>query len=170
GLIEAGKGAQAVSYLQRLVKNYPNSKFLPDANLALAEFFFEQELLGAARDKYQAVLKFKDNPNYDFAMYKLGWVFYNQGEYRKAVNTFKNVVERTGTKLGFQKQAINDLVLAYAEIDDGWMELRDYLLKIRDKELTYSYLGKMARLYEGQGKSGKAIAIYEYFIQERPNA
>jgi tetratricopeptide (TPR) repeat protein len=170
GLIEAGKGAQAVSYLQRLVKNYPNSKFLPDANLALAEFFFEQELLGAARDKYQAVLKFKDNPNYDFAMYKLGWVYYNQGEYRKSVDTFKKVVERTNKKLGFQKQAINDLVVAYAEIEDGWIEVRDYLLKMRDKEFTYRKLAQMARLYEGQGKSKKAIAIYEYFIAERPDA
>ncbi|AWV88060.1 tetratricopeptide repeat protein [Bradymonas sediminis] len=169
GLIEDGKGAQAVSYLQRLVKNYPNSKFLPDAHLALAEFFFKQELLGAARDNYEAVLKFESNPNYDFALYKLGWVFYNQGEYRKSVDTFKAVVERTDEKLGFQKQAINDLVVAYAEIDDGWMEVRDYLTKRVDIDFAYQKLGQMAGLYEGQGKSDKAVAIYEYFIAERPD-
>lgn len=169
GLIEAGKGAQAVSYLQRLVKNYPNSEYLPDANLALAEFFFKQEMLGAARDKYQAVLKYKNNPNYDFALYKLGWVYYNQGEYRDSINTFKKVVERTDEKLGFQNQAINDLVVAYAEVDNGWKELREYFLKKRDKEFTYKKLGQMAGLYEGQGKDDKAIAIYEYFIKERPN-
>lgn len=169
GLIEDGKGAQAVSYLQRLVKNYPNSKFLPDAHLALAEFFFKEELLGASRDNYQAVLKFEDNPNYDFALYKLGWVFYNQGEFRKSVDTFKAVVERTDEKLGFQKQAVNDLVVAYAEIDDGWKEVREYLMKSHDKEFTYKKLGQMAGLYEGQGKSEKAVDIYEYFIAERPD-
>lgn len=169
GLIEDGKGAEAVSYLQRLVNNYPNSKFLPDAHLALAEFYFKSEMLGAARDNYEAVLKFKDNPNYDFALYKLGWVFYNQAEYRQSVDTFKAVVEGTNEKLGFQKQAINDLVVAYAEIDDGWKEVRDYLIKREDKEFAYTKLRQMAELYEGQGKSDKAVDIYEYFIAERPD-
>lgn len=169
GLIEADKGAEAVSYLQRLVENYPNSKYLPDANLALAEFFFKQEMLGAARDKYLAVLEHEDNPNYDFAMYKLGWVYYNQGEYRDSVNTFKEVVERTDTKLGFQDQAINDLVVAYAEIDGGWIEVRDYLKKVRDEEFMWQKVGAMAQLYEGQGKSELAVDIYEYFIKERPD-
>ncbi len=169
GLIDAGKGAQAVSYLQRLVKNYPNSKYVADADLALAEFFFKQEMLGAARDKYQAVLKFKNNPNYDFALYKLGWVYYNQGEYRKSIDTFKKVVARTDQKLGFQNQAINDLVVAYAEVPGGWKEMRDYFLKMRDKKFTYHKLAQMAGLYEGQGKDDKAIDIYRYFIKERPD-
>lgn len=169
GLIEAGKGSEAVSYLQRLVANYPNSKFLPDANLALAEFFFKQEILGAARDKYLAVLEFKNNPNYDFAMYKLAWVYFNQGEYQQSVDTFKKVVERSNTQLGFQDQAINDMVVAYAEIDDGWKEVRDYLTKKRDQAFAYKKLGQMAQLYEGQGKSDKAVAIFEYFIEKRPD-
>src|SRR5690554_1579384 len=169
GLIEDGKGAEAVNYLLRLVNNYPNSKFLPDAHLALAEFYFKSEMLGAARDNYEAMLKFKDNPNYDFALYKLGWVFYNQAEYRMSVDTFKAVVEGTNEKLGFQKQAINDLVVAYAEIDDGWKEVRDYLIKRENKEFAFTKLGQMAELYEGQGKSDKAVDIYEYFIAERPD-
>ena len=86
-------------------------------------------MLGAARDNYQAVLEFEDNNNYDFALYKLGWVFYNQGEYRDSIGTFKKVVERTDEKLGFQKQALNDLIVAFAEIDQGWKEARAYLNK-----------------------------------------
>jgi TolA-binding protein len=169
GLIEAGKDGLATSYLQRLVNNYPNSIYLPDANLALAELFFKQENLMIARDKYQEVLKHKDNDNYDFALYKLGWVYYNLGEFRDSINTFKKVVERTNEKLGFQNQAINDLVVAYAEVDDGWKEMRKYFLEQRDQEFTYRKLGQMAGLYEGQGKDDQAIAIYEYFIDKRPN-
>ncbi|MFP4600309.1 MAG: tetratricopeptide repeat protein, partial [Persicimonas sp.] len=169
GLIEADKGPQAVSYLQRLVKNYPNSKYLADAHLALAEFFFEEEMLGAARDNYQAVLEHENDPNYDFALYKLGWVYYNQGEYRDSINTFKRVVERTDEKLGFQNQAINDLVVAYSEVDDGWIEMRKYFTEKRDQEFTFKKLGQLAGLYEGQGKDDQAIAVYEYFIEERPD-
>jgi tetratricopeptide (TPR) repeat protein len=170
GLIEAGKGQEAIGYLQKLVKNYPNSRYVPDAHLALGEFFFKQELLGAARDNYQAVLEYKDNQNYDFALYKLGWVYYNQGEYRDSINTFKKVVERTDEKLGFQKQALNDLIVAYAEIDDGWKEARSYLGDLgKEKEFVYTKISQMAGLYEAQGKDDMAVDVYEWFIEERPN-
>ncbi len=169
GLIEAGQGAQAVSYLQKLVKNYPNSRYLPEAYLALGEFFFEKELLGAARDNYEKVLTYKNNQLYDYALYKYGWVLFNQTEYRKSVDTFKSVVERTGTKIGFQNQAINDLVVVYAEIDDGWKEVRDYLTKKKGKDFSDKKLGQMAGLFEAQGKDDKAVEIFEYFIKDRPN-
>jgi TolA-binding protein len=169
GLLEADKGTQGISYLQRLVKNYPNSKYIPDANLALAEYFFKQELLGAARDKYKAVLKHPKDPNYDYALYKLAWVFYNQNQYRQSIKTFKRVVERSNKKLGFQNQAINDMVLAYSEIQDGWEELRGYLIDQRDKKLAYEKLGQLAGLYESQGKDREAIEVYNYFIDDRSN-
>ena len=169
GLIDAGKGAQAVSYLQRLIKNYPNSKYIPEANLALAEYFFKKEMLQVSRDKYKKVLEYPKNNNYDFALYKLGWVYYNLNKFRKSISTFKKVVERTNNQLGFQNQAINDLVVAYAEIEDGWQEMRDYFMKKRDKKFTYDKLGKIARLYESQGKDIEAVEVYSYFIQERPD-
>lgn len=169
GLIEAGKDAQAVSYLQRLIKNYPNSKFIPNANLSLAEFFFKKEMLQSARDYYKKVLTYKNDPNFDYALYKLGWVYYNLNKFDNSVDTFKRVVERTEDKLGFQNQALNDLVVAYSEIPDGWIKLRDYLLERRDKKFVYDKLTKMAGLYESQGKDQAAVEVYSYFIEERPN-
>ncbi|MBA2661249.1 MAG: tetratricopeptide repeat protein [Bradymonadaceae bacterium] len=169
GLIDAGKGAQAVGYLQRLVTNYPNSKYLPETHLALGEFFFEQQMTGAAKDNYVKVLNYKNFADYDYALYKLGWVHYNLGDFRDSVETFKAVVERTSQTLGFQRQAINDLVVAFAEIDNGWQEARDYFFKHKDKEFTYDKLGAMAGLLEAQGKEPQAIEIYEWFITERPN-
>ncbi|GEM_PF-1265455 len=171
GLLDADKGPQAISYLQRLVKNYPNSKYIPEANLALAEYFFKKELLGAARDKYKRVLDYKNNPNYDYALYKLGWVYYNRSQFQQSVDTFKQVIERTNEKLGFQNQALNDLVSAYAEIPDGWKKLRSYLSeeRERDEEFIFDKLARMAGLYEGQGKDREAVEVYTYFIDERPN-
>ena len=169
GLIDAGKGAQAVQYLQKLVANYPNSKYIPDTHLALGEYFFGKELLGAAKDNYAKVLKFKDYQLWDYSLYKLGWVFYNQQEYRKSVKTFQAVVERSGQKLGFQNQAINDLVIAYAEIDGGWLEARDYLKAKKGDEFMYKKVGQLAGLYEAQGKDDLAVDIYQWFITEKPN-
>jgi len=169
GLIEANKGAEAVTYLQRLVSNYPNSRYLPDAHLALGEFFFEREMLGLAKDNYTAVLKYKNNRLYDFALYKLGWVQFNLQEYRESIKAFQQVVARTDSKLGFQNQAINDMVIVFSEIDDGWKEARDYLMKLKGQEFTYTKLGQLAGLYEAQGKDDRAVEVYEWFIQTRPD-
>jgi len=169
GLIDAKKGAEAVSYLQRLVQNYPNSKYLPDAHLALGEFFFEKEMLGAAQDSYGSVLKYKDPRLNDYAMYKLGWVLFNLSEYRESVNTFKAVVESSEKRVGFQNQAINDLVIVFAEIDGGWKEARDYLKAKKGDDFMYNKLGQMAGLYEAQGKDENAVEIYEWFVQVKPD-
>lgn len=170
GLLEADENQEAVKYLTRLVNNYPNSRYLPDTRLALGEYFFDAGLLGAAEDNYSAVLNHKGSNLYDYALYKLGWVKFNQGDFRDSVNTFKQVVERTDEKLGFQNQAINDLTVAYAEIDDGWKELRAYLMKQKDNDFTFKQLERMAGLYEAQGKDDAAISVYEFFIKERPDA
>ncbi len=171
GLIEAGQGAQAVNYLQRLVKNYPQSKYIPEAHLALGEFFFEKEVLGLARDNYKKLLEpqYKGNNLVDYARYKLGWVYFNQQEYRASIDTFKSVVESTEDKVGFQNQAINDLVLAFAEVDGGWKEAREYLKTKKGDEFMYKKLGQMAGLYEMQGKDPLAVEIYEWFINTKKN-
>lgn len=169
GLIEAGQGVQAVAHLQRLVQNYPNSKYVPEAHLALGEFYFDpqRQMFHAARENYLKVLQYKNFPLYDFALYKLAWVQFNQQEFRESADTFKQVVERTNNKLGFQRQAINDLVAAFAALENGWKEGREYFTKQRDREFAFQKVGQIANLYEAQGKDDKAIEIYEWFIEER---
>lgn len=170
GLIDAGDGAQAVTYLQKLVSNYPNSRYIAQTHLALGEYFFEKELLGAAKDNYSKVIRnHKDYDLWDYAVYKLGWVLYNQKEFENSVKTFKAVVERSSERLGFQAQAINDLIVAYAEIDGGWIEARKYLKEKKGEEFMYQKIGQLAGLYEAQGKDDLAVDIYEWFVNEKPN-
>lgn len=77
GLLEAGKNAQAVAYLKRLVTNYPNSAYRSEAHLALAEFYFGKNVFGLARTHYDETLKDKEYDFYDYALYKKAWVLYN---------------------------------------------------------------------------------------------
>lgn len=169
GLIESGKGAQAVSYLQRLVQNYPNSKYLPEAYLALGEFYFDKNVFGLAKANYEAVLKFADYSFYDYALYKLGWTFFNQQEFRASIDTFKKVVEQKDDTLGFQNQAINDLLVAFAAVDDGWLEARAYFMEKRGKEFTYTKMNSMAGFLEAAGKDEDSVKIYEWLIKEQPD-
>ncbi len=169
GYIKSGQGAKGVTMLTQLVKNYPNSRYKPEAHLAIAEQYFEKNLFTIAKTNYDEVLKFSDYSFYDYALYKLAWTHYNMQEYRVAIDTFKKVVEQKDDTLGFQKQAINDLVVAFAAVEDGWKEARTYFLEKRDKEFTYKKIGQMAGYLENKGEDDAAVEIYEWFITERPN-
>lgn len=175
GLIEAGKGAKAVTLLERLVQNYPNSQYKPEAHLALGEFYFDKNIFTLAATNYNEVIAYEDYAFREYARYKMGWVHYNQQEWRKSIETFKAVVENPDSKLGFQGQAINDLVVAFAQVDDGWKEAREYFLKYdkerkaNDKEFAYKQMGRMAGYLEQQGQDDDAVSIYEWFLKERPN-
>ena len=183
GLIEAGKGAEAVDLLNRLVQNYPNSVYKPEAHLALGEFYFDKDIYNLAKTHYNDTMEYKDYSFREYARYKLGWTHYNQQNYRPAIETFKKVVEVDDQTLGFRSQALNDLIVAFAQVEGGWKEARTYFLDYDkeyadvspedevkgNKEYAYKQMGKMAGYLEQQGQDEDAVSIYEWFIEERPN-
>src|SRR5512143_685889 len=71
------KEARAV--YDKLLKNYPASKYVPEAHLAFADYYFESGQLADAEARYKMVLKFPASSAYWYAMYKLGWVDLNLG-------------------------------------------------------------------------------------------
>jgi tetratricopeptide (TPR) repeat protein len=173
GLMKATKKKEAISFLTRLVKNYPKSKYLADSHLAIAEFWFDQNLLTPAKLSYEEVLKFKNSQLRNYALYKLAWVLYNQKEYRDAVNTFKGVIEAVeadprSRKLAFANQALNDLIVSWVEIEGGWIEAKDYFIKKRDKTYSHKKLCQMASLYDNDGKNEPRIQIFEYLLKDDP--
>jgi len=178
GLIQAGNEKEGASYFSRLIKEFPSSKYLPDAYLAVAEYYFKNDLLFAARTNYNECLKYTDSPVYNYALYKLGWVYYNLKEWRQSIDTFKQVIEGIGTatleqkKIEFRNQAMNDLVMVFAEVPDGWIETRDYFTKIggaQGPELAWQKLGKLVEKYVTDDKNAEAITVYRYFLGQKGN-
>ena len=86
------KEARAV--YDKLLKNYPNSKYVPEAHLAFADYYFEQGQLADAEARYKKVLKFPKSTAYWYAMYKMGWIHLNQQRFQEALETFFQVAQR----------------------------------------------------------------------------
>ena len=173
GLLDADEGPRAVEYLNRLVSEYPNSQYIPDAYLSLGDYFFEEHMTGAAKDNYVSVLENEGYRNYDYALYQLGWTNYNMGEYRDSADRFKQVVGRSEGDSAWgllADRAANDLMLPLANLPDGWIEAREFFVEIRDIEFAYSQLEQMAGHLEMQGMDDQAIAVYDWFLEERPDA
>ncbi len=162
-------------YLVRLIKRHPRSKFIPDAYLALGEYYFAKNDMNRAISYYKAVMRYKKAKAYGFAVYKLGWCYFNkkinskhqaQYNYAKALAAFKLVVH--SKKVNLWEEALNDLVLVYAEnekVEDAWK----YFQKIGKKQHFRKMLILLAGLYKEYGKSTKAITLYNRLIKEFPS-
>jgi tetratricopeptide (TPR) repeat protein len=161
------KEARAV--YDKLLKNYPNSKYVPEAHLAFADYYFEQNQLADAEARYKMVLKFPKSQAYWYAMYKMGWIHLNLQRFQEALETFFQVA--AATKNDKKQEVLNraskkDFVRAYAEI--GKADKAFDAFKRVDDKFAFDMLAILADLYLEQGKSDKAIYVYRELMKKAP--
>ena len=171
GLITAGKKKEGASYMVRLTKEYPRSKYKTRAYLAVAEYYFDNDLLFAAKTNYLKVTEDKRSGEYPYALYKLGYVYYNLREYEDSIKSFKAVVALGNKKdkrgVYFKNQSYSALSLSFAEVPEGWKRARDYYREQGGEKLATERLEKIARIYNKQDKTSDEIDVYEYLISAR---
>ena len=159
----------ARAVFDKLIKNYPNSKYVPEAHLAFADYFFEQGQLDDAEARYKMVLKFPKSPAYNYALYKMGWIDLNKQRFQEALDTFYQVSQIT--KNDKKQEVLNraskkDFVRAYAEI--GKADQAFNAFKRVDTNYAFEMQEILADLYLEQGKSDKAIYTYRDLMKRAP--
>jgi tetratricopeptide (TPR) repeat protein len=178
-LQDTGQKKEALKEFTRLVKTYPESGYVPDSYVQIGEYYFDNNNAYKALLAYQKASAYRDSPKYAFAMYKLGWCYYNVGEYGKAIDTMKQVVaysmaaQSSGaaskSNIQLQDEALKDLVRFFA--DAGEMdEAYAYFNKLGKKDLIRSMLKRLAGTYFEQGKFEQCIQTYRRLIAEDPNS
>ena len=177
-LQDIGRREEAVQEFTRLVRTYPESKFIPDAYVQIGEYYFDKNNAYKALIAYQKAARYKDSDKYAFAKYKLAWCYYNVGEYGKAIDTMKSVVAYSMTqqegqddkkRLTLQDEALKDLVRFFA--DAGEMdEAYAYFNKLGKKDLIRAMLKRLASTYFEQGKFEECIQTYRRLIAEDPQS
>ena len=168
-LMENDAASEGIQFLTRLVNTYPDSRFIADARILMADHYFDNDLLIAARQNYEEALRFPENNTYNYAIYKIGWVDLNEYAFEAALENFQTVVENLDAmdspSLDFRNQALNDMLKCYVEIDNGWVDARTYYEDERnDEELMRRQLERLANLYDDKGKDENRVEVYEYFI------
>ncbi|MFZ9520657.1 MAG: tetratricopeptide repeat protein [Silvanigrellaceae bacterium] len=180
-LLTEMKSESAAPYFQRLIDRFPKSNFIPDANLALGEFYFSRNKFNDAQTYYQKVLNFRTHRAYPYAVYKLGWTFFNirgsdeetAKNLQKSLTAFK-LLEKfiqeggSGKKLAMlRKDALRDMVLVYAELGDI-DEAQKYFKSMNETGLYASLLERLAWLHTDGGRHREAIEIYSRLLKEFP--
>ncbi|MGN6109467.1 MAG: tetratricopeptide repeat protein [Kofleriaceae bacterium] len=160
---------EARKVYDKLLKNYPSSKYVPEAHLAFADYFFEKGELANAESRYKMVLKFPKSSAYWYAMYKMGWIHLNLQRFQDALETFFQVAQ--ATKNDKKQEILNraskkDFVRAYAEI--GKADKAYPAFQRVDNKYAFDMLQILADLYLEQGKSDKAIYVYQELMKTQP--
>lgn len=149
----------------QLIKDYPNSTYIPQAYLSFADYFFEKNDLDNAEKFYDKVLQFPKSSIYPYALYKKGWVYLNQERPQDALETFFKVVELTKNKKKastINKAAKKDFVRAYADV--GRADKAYQSFQRVDKGYSFNMLKILGGIYLDRGDAEKAIFTYRELI------
>jgi TolA-binding protein len=178
----------AVIYFNQLVNQHKDSMLLADTYLALGEFYFYKHDMEKAKDNYKNAMEAskgkpdKETKVYPFAVYKLGWAYYNSKvksdketmeNIDKGITAFKlaiKIAEKDKDNPGsfnLRQEAINDLIMIYAETEKI-DEAMEYFNRIGEKESFYDMLERLGNIYEDNGENNKAIDVFGRLLAESP--
>jgi tetratricopeptide (TPR) repeat protein len=170
-LQQAGRNDLAGEIYKQLLKKFQGSRFVPDAYLYFADRYFEQRDLSNAEAFYTKVTQFPKSPLFPYAVYKRGWVYFNQRRTDEAMRAMRETVRLTQGEKTYEpmnRAAKKDFVHFYAEADAPVnvayqafqaLDKTDYSFKM------YTFLGAH---YMDMGKADKAIYVYHHLIALKP--
>ncbi|MFO0675670.1 MAG: hypothetical protein U0169_03995 [Polyangiaceae bacterium] len=175
---QASDYANARKVYYELIQKKPNSKYIPNAYLAFGELFFNEaqgdpSKWDLAVEAYKKVIEYPppDNKVYGYAWYKSAYVFWNKGEFDKAMNAFKRTIDY-GTTFAqvpnaakLAESARRDIIPVYALKGDPGAAFNFFRTLSGDKgsetEKTFAMMNDLGQNYLDTGHYPEAIALYK---------
>ncbi len=178
---QANDNANARRVYYELIQKRPNSKYIPNAYLAFGELFFNEaqgdpSKWSFARDAYVKVIGYPppNNKVYGYAWYKLAYVFWNNGEFDKALNSFKKVIDYGVTfsqlpnAAKLAESARKDIIPVYALKGDPAAAYNFFHNLSGDQPgtnaLTFKMMDDLGNNYLDTGHYPEAIALYKDLV------
>jgi len=174
-LNQANRRDKARIFFAKLIRNYPQSKYIPDAYLSFAEFYFNEGEVVKALKLYEQVGKYPNSPIYGYAVYKQGWCWLNLKDPHRALEMFVKVIKNAGrwggakkSKIVLVREAKKDSVRAYSHVgtpEKAWPFFQriggNYAMKM---------LEGLANIYYDQGKFLESVQTYRKLIALNPKS
>ena len=176
-LAEMGYAGEAYEQYSGIVREHSNSKYLPEAFLGMAEYTFAiEEDMPNALQQYQKVVSIDPSSSAaSYAMYKMGWCYFNLGQPKKALAQFESVIREadksnSARKSNMRKEAVKDLVKAYSMWDDAKpANARKYFKGFaKDDEEVNTMMERLARFYQENGRIDDSNYVYNQLIAANP--
>ena len=186
---EQGRSDEAVTRFERILKEYPNSRFTPDAHMAKAESLFYGKNDRASADypaalaEYEQVLRFKDSDLYGLALFKSAWCHWRIGNSDEAARRFVSVFDVTD-KRGkiatnaqrkqldeLQGEALKYLVEVFTEDERNTAaDVHGFLTKIGGERFAGKVVRALAETFFDQAHYERSIEAYELLLKLEPTS
>jgi len=151
---EIGEPDKAMDVMDRLVREYPHSRYVDEVQFRRGEYFFVRKKYINAEDAYGAVITMGASSSYyELALYKKGWTLYKQYFYEEALDNFIAMLD--------YRKAIGYDFDAYEEEDDDEHRISD---TFRVVSLSFSNMGdaeEIDKYFAENGQRSYADKIYE---------
>ncbi|MCB9638318.1 MAG: tetratricopeptide repeat protein [Myxococcales bacterium] len=191
-LMDMKKTEEALSRFRQLLKDYKNSRYVPDAYTALADYYFNntRNKVQLAMENYRSAMRVTTervkDPNLSLedkanlrgihlrSIYMHGWCEFNVGEYEKALQKFKKVIKLSiqyaktkESRVILRDEALRDLVLVFARLDVA-EDAYNYFKSIMGPVYAYKATRRLAGRYYNQGNYPLSIKTYRLLMGMNP--
>jgi tetratricopeptide (TPR) repeat protein len=164
-------------YLE-LIQSWPQSKYIPNAYLAFGELFFNEaqgdpSKWALAEQSYSEVIKYPapENKVWGYAHYKLGYVFWNKGDFVRALSELKKTIEygvqyaSLPNAAQLAVSARRDMIPIYALAGDP-KRAYDFIHPLSGDsgggtEATFKLMDDLGQNYLDTGHYPEGIALYQ---------
>jgi len=179
-LTELGQIENALAHYRRILTEFPESRFVPDAHMALAETSFGDEQWQPALVEFEQVLLFRDSDLYDMALFKSAWCLWRLGRTTDAATRFRQVLDlgRDRTRLSaaqrrrlrdLQDEALDYLIQVFTEDEtNSPRDLSAFLTEIGAERYTQRVLTRLSVTYMDQGRFDYGIEAYRILLEMSP--
>ncbi len=184
GLEELRQYDRARQVYKRMIKKFPQSRFVPHAYLSFAEVYFAgdpdngvEANMAAAMKFYNKVLEFPPakNPVYGYAKYKSAWAAYNLDRFKDSLQAFVEVIEfaesnpHANDAENLARQSRRELVMPYAQVGTPNKALDFFRRYSKKEESAIDTFESLGELYFDTGQWGNATTVFQRLIAEKPN-
>lgn len=180
-LMERGQDEQALPLFQRILAEFPRSRFRPDAHMALAEHVFNgNDGFAAALVEYDKVLAYEDSELYDLALFKSAWCLWQLDRKSAAAQRFRRVLDLEGRQAEgsrrrhlkeLQSEALEYLIQVFTEDErNRAADVRRFLQEIGGERHVLRVLTRLSATYYDQGRFDRGVEAYLLLLELSPKS
>jgi cellulose synthase operon protein C len=171
-----GDNTAGVKYYETLSQRYPKSEFVTEANLSLADYYFDQGSKNYAQSQghykkaeiyYKKIILSKSRLS-SIATYKLAWVNLKLSRPNEALSLISRVIrdgkfkdQRKVSADRLAKEAQRELPMFYAQVQD-YKKAIPYFKATLPKQDVSKALEQLALLYADSGQREGAGYLFDY--------
>ncbi|MBT8087102.1 MAG: tetratricopeptide repeat protein, partial [Gammaproteobacteria bacterium] len=177
---EIGEPDKAMLVMDRLVAEYPHSRYLDEIFFRRGEYYFVRKNYRDAEDAYAAIIRMGDTSSYyELALYKMGWSLYKQQFYEEALHRYLAMLDHRQA-LGYDFDQVDEeneehrvadtfrvISLSFSNLGgpDVVDEYFDERGQRRYADKIYSNLGEF---YFSKLRYDDAASVYRSYIESNP--